>query len=158
MGPLIDAAQADEEPAVPAATTGRAATRALDVVVITRSDEGSVFCAIWREPPGFPIERAKAAYEAVGRPIRDGRTHLRFEAVASGSAALACFHDENANRTLDTSWIGIPSEGTGASNDARGFMGPPRYEDARFEISHDDPPQLTIHMQYGLLGGSPDGD
>ena len=130
----------------------------LEVEVHTRSDDGVVFCAIWREPRGFPVERARAAYEAVARSIEGGRTRLRFGSVEPGVAALACFHDENANDTLDTSWVGIPIEGTAASNDARGFMGPPRFEDARFEIAAESPPPLTVRMHYGLLGGGAGSD
>jgi uncharacterized protein (DUF2141 family) len=43
-------------------------------------------------------------------------------------------HGENDNRKMDTKIFGIPREGEGASNDARGHFGPPRFEDAAFQF------------------------
>ena len=47
-------------------------------------------------------------------------------------------HDENENNKLDTNFLGIPKESFGCSNNAKGFMGPPKWEDAKFEISNKD--------------------
>ena len=55
------------------------------------------------------------------------------------------FHDENANGKIDRNFVGIPKEGYGTSNDAKGFMGPPKYEDAKFELTADK--KLVINVQ-----------
>jgi len=52
-----------------------------------------------------------------------------------GTYAVACFHDENKNGVLDTGLFGIPSEGIVSSNHAKGFMGPPKFEDAKLSFS-----------------------
>jgi len=36
--------------------------------------------------------------------------------IPPGTYAIACYHDENDNGKLDTNFLGIPKEGTGASN------------------------------------------
>ncbi len=44
-------------------------------------------------------------------------------------------HDENGNGKLDKNFIGMPTEGYGASRAARGTMGPPKWEDAVFQFA-----------------------
>jgi hypothetical protein len=38
------------------------------------------------------------------------------------------FRCENSNGKLDTNFVGIPREGVGASNDAKGHFGPPKFD------------------------------
>jgi uncharacterized protein (DUF2141 family) len=45
---------------------------------------------------------------------------------------------------LDTGWFGIPKEGYGCSNDAKGNMGPPKYEDAKFQLKSNK--NMTIKI------------
>lgn len=47
------------------------------------------------------------------------------------------FHDENNNKKLDTNFIGIPKEGYGFSNNAKGNFGPPDYKKTIFEVKND---------------------
>jgi uncharacterized protein (DUF2141 family) len=127
-----------------------AVRRVLWINVYTRNDEGRVFCAIWRGREGYPTERARNAGEGIARTIRDGRARLYIDDVTPGEYAAACFHDENANNDLDQGLFGIPTEGTGASNGARGMMGPPPYDQARFEYPADaDNHQIGVRIVYG---------
>ena len=52
-----------------------------------------------------------------------------------GEYAIKVYHDENANDELDTRIFGIPIERYGFSNNARGTLGPPEYEDAVFNLN-----------------------
>ena len=45
------------------------------------------------------------------------------------------FSIENSNGKLDTSFMGIPHEGVGASNNAKGHFGPPKFDAAAFHFS-----------------------
>ena len=58
-----------------------------------------------------------------------------FSAIKPGIYAVSVFHDENSNGKLDTSFLGIPREGVGASNGARGHLGPPKFDAAAFQFS-----------------------
>jgi uncharacterized protein (DUF2141 family) len=49
-----------------------------------------------------------------------------------GRYAVSVYLDENGNRKLDTNWLGMPKEAVGVSNNPRGRMGPPRFEDSVF--------------------------
>jgi uncharacterized protein (DUF2141 family) len=66
------------------------------------------------------------------------------EEVPAGEYAVSVFHDENSNRKLDTGAFGIPLEKTGFSNNAKGHMGPPKYEDAKFEVADDTVIYITL--------------
>lgn len=39
---------------------------------------------------------------------------------------------------MDTNSLGIPIENFGCSNNAKGFMGPPKWKNAKFELSDKD--------------------
>lgn len=112
--------------------------RRLIATVVTRNDRGRVFCAIWRGREGYPTERERNRGEAMDRTIVNQRGVCVFdEGITPGEYAMAVFHDENANNDLDRNLFGIPSEGTGASNDAHNMFGPPSYDDARFTYPRD---------------------
>lgn len=54
--------------------------------------------------------------------------------------AVAAYHDENDNGQLDRNGIGIPTEKYGFSNDARGKLGPPSFDDAVMSRPENDQP------------------
>lgn len=47
--------------------------------------------------------------------------------------AVAVYHDENLDKSLDRSTFGIPTERYGFSNNARSLTGPPSYDSAKME-------------------------
>lgn len=115
-------------------------------IVGLHSDKGQVPCELFLGPKGYPTD-PKLAVQKVVSPIVGGQATCAFPGLAPGSYAVAVFHDENANNKLDTNFIGIPREGVGASNDAKGSMGPPPFEKAKFDVGAVDV-KLTIHVKY----------
>ena len=59
------------------------------------------------------------------------------EGLAAGTYAVRFYHDENENKKMDTNKYGIPKESYGFSNNAKGFMGPPKYKKLLFEVHTD---------------------
>ncbi|MDA9339728.1 DUF2141 domain-containing protein [Polaribacter sp.] len=45
---------------------------------------------------------------------------------------------------MDTNFLGIPKEPIGMSNDAKGFMGPPKFKNAKFNF--DATTTISIKM------------
>ena len=114
-------------------------------VVGLHSSKGQVQCLLYAGGVGFPGKPDKA----VGKltvPIANEAATCAFSNVAPGDYAIELFHDENGNGKLDTGFMGIPSEGFGASNDAPEKFGPPKYADAKFQVAGDQ--TLTIHTTY----------
>ncbi|MCC5825027.1 DUF2141 domain-containing protein [Alkalimonas sp.] len=56
-----------------------------------------------------------------------------------GRYAIQVFQDLDSNGKLRTNWLGIPREPVGTSNNATGRMGPPKFDDASFEFSAENP-------------------
>ena len=111
-----------------------------------RSNKGQVGCSIYANAKGFPKD-SSAALQRQWCPILSNRSSCRFESLLAGTYAVGCFHDENSNGRLDTGLLGIPTEGVVASNQAKGFMGPPKFDAAKFKFS-GAPSQITLKMEY----------
>ena len=111
-----------------------------------RNDKGQVVCALYSSSDGFPKNSEKAVAHANSQ-IADKRAICEFSGIEAGTYAVSVFHDENSNGKLDTNFLGIPREGVGASNDARGHFGPPKFDAAAFHFSGGRL-NLTIKVAY----------
>ena len=112
-----------------------------------RNAKGQVGCLLFNTPKGYPGDE-NAAIQRRWCSITGAESVCPFEPMGAGTYAVACFHDENKNGKLDTSGLfDIPSEGTAASNDAKGFMGPPKFEDAKFVFAAA-PREMRLKMNY----------
>ena len=103
-------------------------------VVGLRNSKGQVFCALYASSEGFPKDSQKAIRRD-SSSISEKKVVCEFSGIKPGTYAVSVFHDENSNGKLDTNFLGIPREGVGASNDARGHMGPPKFDAAQFQFS-----------------------
>jgi len=84
---------------------------------------------------------------AVKRSVAAGQAgRIRLTGLAPGAWALAVIHDENGNGRLDR-LLGIPREGFGFSRNPGLRMGPPRYEEVRFDFS-GAPMRQPVRLRY----------
>jgi len=103
-------------------------------VVGLRNSKGQVLCALYASAEGFPKDSQKAILRQTSS-ISEKSASCEFSGMAPGTYAVSVFHDENSNGKLDTNFLGMPREGVGASNDAKGHMGPPKFDAAKFQFS-----------------------
>lgn len=94
------------------------------------SAQGSIMVAVYDAPGNFlrrPVQSARvdAATGTVDIVIKD---------LPAGGYGIAVFHDANGNGKMDKNMMGIPSEDHAFSNDARGTMGPPSFEQVKFTL------------------------
>jgi uncharacterized protein (DUF2141 family) len=99
-----------------------------------RNKKGIAQFTLFNSKKGFP-DQVGSAYRTKSIPLSADRAEAVFENIPYGSYAVGALHDENANGILDKNFIGMPKEGTGASNNAQGKMGPPSFEDAEFIVN-----------------------
>lgn len=96
-----------------------------------RTDKGQVICSLYSSAEGFPKDEKKAIAHSKSL-IANRHADCQFSGIQPGTYAISVFHVENSNGRLDTNFLGIPREGVGASNNARGHFGPPSFHDASF--------------------------
>ena len=99
-----------------------------------RNENGQDLCALYSSPAGFPKNSDSAVLHAKSA-ISHGHSICEFSGIAVGKYAVSVFHDENSNGKLDTNFLGIPREGVGASNNAKGHFGPPKFDAAAFQFA-----------------------
>ncbi len=86
----------------------------------------------------------KTAYKKGSAVIKSNTASVTFSDIPKGEYTVMVYHDINNNGKLDKSFIGMPKEPVACSNNAKGFMGPPKYEEAKFTITSDS--KINIKM------------
>jgi uncharacterized protein (DUF2141 family) len=83
---------------------------------------------------------------SLSEKITNKQCTLTINDLKPSKYAFKYFHDENNNnKKMDTNVIGIPKEGYGFSNNAKGRFGPPDFKDTIFEIKNDTTIICTIN-------------
>lgn len=94
-----------------------------------RSDQGHVFLSLYDESQ-VQIRGLKAT-------IENSKSTFQIHDLKPAKYAFKYFHDENDNSQLETNSLGIPVEGFGFSNNAKGFLGPPSFDKWIFNLTKD---------------------
>jgi uncharacterized protein (DUF2141 family) len=97
--------------------------------------KGDISIALYDHTDDFPSD--DKFVQGVFVPLESPDFAYSFKDVEPGTYAIAVYQDLDRNRELNKNWMGIPREPYGFSNNAKGKMGPPDYEDASFEVNGD---------------------
>lgn len=112
-----------------------------------RNSIGTVACALFESSDGFPVDYLRMATNVMVIKIRETQARCDFEDIPPGTYAMAVVHDENMNGKLDANWLGVPTEGYGFSNDAKGILGAPSFSAASFRYDGQNV-DLKMSLQY----------
>ena len=135
--------------AVSATPPAKSASNITVTVTNMRSTEGVVRACITSRSKGFPkCDADDPTSINVVAPAAQNVT-LSFKNIAPGRYAIALLHDENNNGKADRALMMMPTEGFGFSRDAKVRMGPPKFEEAAFDVI-GSPISQTIKMRYML--------
>ena len=112
-----------------------------------RNDAGNVVAVLYgNDPPNFLKRGTKL--EKYWQPVAGrGTVDVCLTAPEPGTYAVAVYHDENANVKFDKNWIGLPVEGYGISNNPTIFLGPPSFDEAKFEALIG-PTVVPVEIRY----------
>jgi uncharacterized protein (DUF2141 family) len=133
---------------LPPGVFAQAACPGLHVQVLhIRNSTGTVDCALFESPEGFPTEVLRSATHVMVIKVRQTQARCDFADIPPGRYALAVIHDENMHGKLDTNALGIPTEGDGFSNDVQGLFGAPAFSAASFAYDGRTL-ELTIRLRY----------
>ena len=116
-----------------------------------RSAEGHVHVALHQRLEDVDFPDGAGVVAASFRAAVAGSMRLVFADLPPGNYAVAAFHDADGDGELTRNVLGMPTEGYGFSNGARGFMGPPSFDDAAVAV---DPSavQMSITVPIGYPG------
>jgi uncharacterized protein (DUF2141 family) len=112
-----------------------------------KNNNGNIIIGLYAEDNHFP------------RNASDGKTvkastngiSVLFQNIKPGIYAVSALHDENRNEDLDQNKMGMPKEGFGFSNNAKGVLGPPSFKKAHIELHEgmkDTVLSISINMRY----------
>ena len=90
----------------------------------------------------------KKAFKINSSTIKYNTATVVFNDLSKSEYTVMVYHDENNNGKLDKNFIGMPKEAVACSNNAKGFVGPPKYEDVKFSLAADS--KITIKMNDKL--------
>lgn len=129
----------------PVAAAPPTASVEIDLTAL-RNSRGVIQACMTRNPAYFPD--CKGDPDALTRSAPASVRRLEFQSVPVGRYALSVFHDENANRKLDT-LAGIPKEGFGFSRNPVIRFGPPRFDKVSIQLAGGIT-RTGVRMQYML--------
>ena len=114
-----------------------------------RSADGDVRVALHRQVGEGSFPGDAGVVGASFRPAAEGAVRFVFADVMPGAYAVAAFHDADGDGALNQNVVGMPTEGHGFSNGARGFMGPPSFEDAAVTVGENEAVvSITVSIDY----------
>ena len=100
-------------------------------IVGLKSTEGQLRVALFDSEAAFLKNPVRAGVVS----IEQSQGHWQANSLRFGFYALAVYHDRNGDGKLNSNMLGIPLEPYGFSNNARGILGPPSFQDARFQVA-----------------------
>jgi uncharacterized protein (DUF2141 family) len=104
------------------------------------SNKGTLLVAVYDQKEAF----LKKSFIGNTVKIKNKKSIITFRNLPKGEYAVSFLHDENENKKMDTNFFGVPKEDYGCSNNAKGFMGPPKYEDAKFQLTANKVIEIRI--------------
>jgi uncharacterized protein (DUF2141 family) len=116
----------------------------LDILITNiKPLKGDLYVMVHRKAENFFIADSALARQKVR--VTEDSHRVIFEDLSPGRLAVAVYHDENLNGTMDVNEIGFPREGYGFSNNPPG-PGRPKFTQAAFDFNGDD--RIGIKMVY----------
>ena len=107
-----------------------------------KNDKGTVMVGLYNEEGEF----LDKAYKSLSSKISNKEANVTFIDIPDGVYAISSYHDEDDDGKLNMLLGMIPTESYGCSNNARGYFGPPEWEDAKFEVKDGEVRQVEIKL------------
>jgi len=106
------------------------------------SDHGTVMVGLYDTEDTF----LGTPQKSFSSEILDKKANVTFTDIPDGIYAISCYHDEDENGELNMILGFYPKEDYGTSNNAPARFGPPKWEDAKFEIKNGEIATFDIKL------------
>ena len=110
-----------------------------------KKNKGDVVCALFKTADGFPMELAKP--QTIWLAADTDEVTCKFTDITTGNYAVSVAHDENANKKVDTNFVGTPTQAWGVSNNIRPLMRAPRWHEAQFTLATEEKKTINIQLE-----------
>jgi uncharacterized protein (DUF2141 family) len=134
--------------AAPARAQAPAAVATLVIHVQNVSPKGGMLRLGLYDEARYPDDDAPTV-AAADVKAEVGETTVTLHNVPVGAYAIEAFQDVNSNGKMDTSWIGIPQEPFGFSQDAKPVLSKPGFAKVKFEVAAGVNTQV-LHLQNSV--------
>ena len=106
---------------------------------------GLIHFAVYDKPDFFPENEGKKIgfKKKVTDLVND---EVTINDLGESYYAIAIYHDKNSNNEFDT-FLSIPQEKFGFSNDAKVFFGPPSFDEASFYLKKNQRLKIEISLR-----------
>ncbi|MBN4000658.1 DUF2141 domain-containing protein [Nostoc sp. LPT] len=111
-----------------------------------KNKQGQVCASIFASSEGFPSDRDRVLQKQCTK-ITENPLSITFDNLKAGSYAVAVFHDQNNDRTLNSNFFGIPREGFGFSSNPEIRTRAPKFSEAAFLVAGPDT-NIQIQLKY----------
>jgi uncharacterized protein (DUF2141 family) len=111
-----------------------------------KNKQGQICASIFASSEGFPGDRNHVLRKQCTK-ITETPLTITFNNLKAGSYAVALFHDQNNDRTLNSNILGIPSEGFGFSTNPEILARAPKFSEAAFLVAGPDT-NIQIQLKY----------
>ncbi|MEZ4858216.1 MAG: DUF2141 domain-containing protein [Flavobacteriaceae bacterium] len=85
-------------------------------------------------------------FKAKDATIQNQKATVVFYDLPEGTYAVSMYHDEDNDGKMKMRMGMFPAEDYACSNNAKGFMGPPQWKDAQFEVKNGEVKAIAIKL------------
>ena len=111
-----------------------------------RSSNGLIAVTLYADDSSRFLARRGSLY--VGRiQARAPTTRVCIHLPGTGVYAIAVYHDEDGNRRINRSGIGMPQEGFGFSNNPRTLLSVPSFRSVRINVPRTNM-RTSVRLRY----------
>jgi uncharacterized protein (DUF2141 family) len=97
-----------------------------------KNNKGVCRACIFNSEASFNDSKALQCVEVF---VTNKAIQASFENIAEGTYAIFVIHDANSNNKMDKNFLGIPSEGYGASRNNLPFASAPSFDGNKFTVT-----------------------
>jgi len=108
--------------------------------------EGLLGVALYTTKKGFP-DKPERAWQSTVKKLDGKQPVFVFDNIPYGTYAVSVLHDKNSNGKMDKTFIGIPKEGFGVSNNPEIKYRAPSFSEAEFSVKGKKV-ELIVAMNY----------
>ncbi|MFN7219814.1 MAG: DUF2141 domain-containing protein [Burkholderiales bacterium] len=110
-----------------------------------RNNIGTLQCRLFARAADFPDGEGVLTVRV---PINGRKAACAFPNIEAGTYAVAVVHDENNNGRVDKNFLGVPTEGYGASNNRTYALSSPKWEESKFVLKPSETLMLQVNLRY----------